>query len=179
MYCPRCAAQNLEGTKFCRTCGTNLEVVALALTDSSPVEKANNKKIVSSKTGKTWIKKRSEGMKNLIQGVGLLSASALLAAMLGIFSNNPDWIVIWLVLVGWMAVLGVVTVGSGIGDLIEARFLLRLIKEPLAEVRPTSADLPALVAEPVTSSNLSIPASVTENTTNLLINPPAAAKKID
>lgn len=178
MYCPRCAAQNLEGTKFCRTCGTNLEVVALALTDSFPVEKAN-KKIVSSKTGKTWIKKRSEGMKNLIQGVGLLSASALLAAMLGIFSNNPDWIVIWLVLVGWMAVLGVVTVGSGIGDLIEARFLLRLLKEPLAEVRPTSADLPALVADPVTSPNLSIPASVTENTTNLLINPTAAAKKID
>ena len=79
MYCPRCAAQNLEGTKFCRTCGTNLEVVAIALIDPSPVEKANNKEIVSSKPGETWIKKRSEGMKNLIQGVGLLSASALLA----------------------------------------------------------------------------------------------------
>ena len=118
-------------------------------------------------------------MKNLIQGVGLLSASALLAVMLAIFSSDPDWIIIWLVLVGWMAVLGVVTVGSGVGDLIEARFLMRRLTEPLAEVRPTSADLPVLVADPVTSPNLSIPASVTENTTNLLINPPAAAKKND
>src|SRR5258705_7544376 len=131
MHCPRCAAQNLEGTKFCRTCGTNPEVVAIALIDPSPVEKANNKEIVSSKPGETWIKKRSEGMKNLIQGVGLLSASALLAVMLAIFSSDPDWIIIWLVLVGWMAVLGVVTVGSGVGDLIEARFLMRRPTEPL------------------------------------------------
>ena len=33
MFCPRCAAQNLDDAKFCRACGTNLETVALALAD--------------------------------------------------------------------------------------------------------------------------------------------------
>ena len=31
MYCPRCATQNLDGSKFCRACGTNLETIAIAL----------------------------------------------------------------------------------------------------------------------------------------------------
>ena len=30
MYCPRCATQNLDGAKFCRACGTNLEARLLA-----------------------------------------------------------------------------------------------------------------------------------------------------
>ena len=32
MYCPKCAAQNAEDAKFCRTCGANLSLVPQALT---------------------------------------------------------------------------------------------------------------------------------------------------
>lgn len=37
MFCPRCAAQNLDDAKFCRACGTNLETVALEVAvEASP-----------------------------------------------------------------------------------------------------------------------------------------------
>jgi hypothetical protein len=32
MFCPKCAAQNLEDARFCRSCGTDISLVPLALT---------------------------------------------------------------------------------------------------------------------------------------------------
>ena len=32
MFCPKCAAQNLDGASFCRTCGANISLVPQALT---------------------------------------------------------------------------------------------------------------------------------------------------
>src|SRR4051812_28050556 len=31
MFCPRCAAQNLEDAKFCRSCGANISLVPQAV----------------------------------------------------------------------------------------------------------------------------------------------------
>jgi hypothetical protein len=36
MYCPKCAAQNEAGVKFCRSCGQDLTLIAKALTKSGP-----------------------------------------------------------------------------------------------------------------------------------------------
>ncbi|HVG19916.1 MAG TPA: zinc ribbon domain-containing protein [Blastocatellia bacterium] len=36
MYCPRCATQNSDDTKFCRSCGVNLSLVPQALTGRLP-----------------------------------------------------------------------------------------------------------------------------------------------
>src|SRR5690242_7379256 len=32
MFCPKCAAQNLEGASYCRVCGANISLVPQALT---------------------------------------------------------------------------------------------------------------------------------------------------
>jgi hypothetical protein len=32
MFCPKCAAQNLEGASFCRSCGANISLVPQAMT---------------------------------------------------------------------------------------------------------------------------------------------------
>ncbi|MGH9903752.1 MAG: zinc-ribbon domain-containing protein, partial [Pyrinomonadaceae bacterium] len=32
MFCPRCAAQNVDDASFCRACGTNISLVPQALT---------------------------------------------------------------------------------------------------------------------------------------------------
>jgi hypothetical protein len=173
MYCPRCATPNADGSKFCRACGTNLETVALALFDPSTLDQTGKTKAAIS-SQKNWIDKRREGTKNVVQGIGLVTASALLGVPLGIFSHNPDWIIIWLVLVGWVAVWGVVSVASGIGNLLESRFMrgqlerdTKLSLDP--QVQPSGR--PAGFVDPVTAPNLTLPPSVTENTTNLLTKP--------
>jgi predicted phage tail protein len=36
MFCPKCATQNLEGAKFCRSCGANVSLVSQALSGQLP-----------------------------------------------------------------------------------------------------------------------------------------------
>src|SRR4030095_5259835 len=36
MYCPKCAAQNMENAKFCRSCGADISLVPVALTGHLP-----------------------------------------------------------------------------------------------------------------------------------------------
>jgi len=170
MYCPRCGAQNIDGAKFCRGCGTTLDVVALALSDSASVGNTKRRKRGSA-TQKDWLQSRHDGTKNLMQGVGFVIASALLGIPLALFSHNPDWVIIWLVLVGWVTVWGVVSITSGISDLLESRFMRRQLgdDESMDEGRSTSHI--AGISEADTSPNLDLPASVTENTTRLLTKP--------
>jgi hypothetical protein len=112
-------------------------------------------------------------MKNVAQGLGLVLASALLGIPLAIFSGKPDWIIIWLVLVGWVTVWGIVSISSGIGDLLESRFMRRQFgdSEESEGIEIQTANRPAELTDPETSPNLKLPASVTENTTKLLSKP--------
>ena len=171
MYCPRCAAPNLDGAKFCRGCGTNLETVALALVDGGPSELKNKNEGIQ--IAKSSLEKRRLGVNKLIQGGGLLSASVLLGVALGVFSHDPDWIIIWLVLVGWMACFGVISIWAGVGALIESRFMLRQIGSAAAEPFVNTLDsLPADggTLNPLDTAKLSSPGSITEHTTKLLPN---------
>lgn len=160
MYCPRCAAQNLDDAKFCRSCGTSLETVALAL--AGQYQPAAN----SDEFPKDWLAVRHEGVQRLIRGIGLLSAALLIGVALGLFSDTNDWIVIWLVFVGWMAAWGVISLVSGIGSMAEAKFLLKRMEQSQGHYLSgrsrefTTAELPP--AQP------GIPLSVTEHTTRAL-----------
>jgi len=162
MYCPRCAAQNLDDAKFCRGCGTNLETVALALSGRLQPTSTDN----DEESGKDWLSVRHEGVQKIIRAIGLLVASLLIGMALGLFSNTNDWIFVWLVFVGWMAAWGVISLVSGIGSLTEARFLRRRIEQS------TAVSLPERNTEFITAelprSRLAAPMSVTEHTTKSL-----------
>jgi hypothetical protein len=183
MYCPRCAAQNPDETKFCRACGTNLETVALALSGrplpAEPSEK--DKAATPQSTGKSKLEKRREalletrreGFHKIVQGTGLLVASLLIGLALGLFSNAADWIIIWVGLAGWMACWGVISLTSGIGAITESRFIPRQLEQkvggttaPIA--RPLTADEPEMLPEASATLKLSPPPSVTEDTTEPL-----------
>ena len=161
MYCPRCAAQNLDDAKFCRGCGTSLETVALALSGQYHPANAGEGEFP-----KDWLAVRHDGVQKLIRGIGLLGAALLIGVALGLFSNTNDWIVIWLVFVGWMAAWGVISLVSGIGSMAESKFLLKRIEQSQGHYLGgrsrefTTAELPP--AQP------GIPLSVTEHTTRAL-----------
>ena len=44
MFCPKCGTQAIDGTKFCRSCGADLEVVSAALTGKLALTNQNSLK---------------------------------------------------------------------------------------------------------------------------------------
>ena len=173
MFCPRCATQNLDDVKFCRACGTNLETVALALSDQYHPANLSKDEDEEPETEKSWLEKRREAMDGIVKGIGLMGASLLIGVALGLFSNVPDWIIIWVGLAGWMACWGFISIVSGIGALADSRFMRRqlgqapggtaaLTDQPLSSVDPKM--LPDTSAIPM----LSPPPSITEHTTKPL-----------
>src|SRR5262245_50004940 len=70
MFCPQCANHNLDEAKFCRVCGTNLELVSLALTNRLP------QPLVA--PGSKALEKRAAGTGAVVQGAILLGTSLLI-----------------------------------------------------------------------------------------------------
>jgi hypothetical protein len=182
MYCPRCAAQNLDDVKFCRACGTNLETVALALSDQHHPAKLSKDEDEKPETEKSWLEKRREGMDGIVKGTGLMGASLLIGVALGLFSNAPDWIIIWAALAGWMACWGFISIVSGIGALAESRFMRR-------QLGKTASGSTAPAAQPLSSGHQVMlpdaldthalpPPSVTEQTTRPLTKQHQTSKQV-
>lgn len=99
MFCPRCATQNSDDTKFCRACGTNLATVSLVLSDPQQLSTAALEKVASISS-----MKRRDGISKLIHGTGWIGASTVVGVALGVFSNTNDWILSgWVWQPGWLA----------------------------------------------------------------------------
>jgi hypothetical protein len=77
MFCPKCAVENHDQTRFCRGCGADLEVVALALNAqlTLPAELGRNDE---SKTELTQqrIKLQVDGIQHVLRG-GLIFATGI------------------------------------------------------------------------------------------------------
>jgi hypothetical protein len=172
MFCPRCAAQNLDDAKFCRVCGTNLETVALALTDKGQV--ATSDSGVTKNPLENWLETRKAAEK-IVRGIGLFLSSLLIGVALWLFSGEQDWIIIWTVLAGWLACFGVISMVSGIAGLLESRFLRRQLRQSsdaaVPPVQPFAANDRLMMNEATTAPILGTQSSVTEHTTTRLIKP--------
>ena len=177
MYCPQCATPNADDVKFCRSCGRELEAVALILSGKSapPVKAAADKP--EPKTAQDWLEKRIEGVSGITGGAVLLTISFLIGAALGLFlpsTFDVPWILIWIVFFGWLAVWGGIEMANGISSVLEAKSRLRLLgltgKESATEAtmqQLLSAGEPPL-ASPAAAFRPAPPLSVTEGTTRHL-----------
>jgi zinc ribbon protein len=170
MFCPRCAAQNLDDAKFCRGCGMNLETVALALADNYHPGKSG----LAKDPFESWLETRGRPVNKISKGMGWLVSSLLIGAALGLFSNTHDWIIIWMCMGGWMAVLGVISIVTGTAALMESRFTRHQLDEAShvtsALFQPVTANESAM-NEATTAPILRPQSSVTEHTTTRLIKP--------
>ena len=165
MYCPQCAANNQDQTKFCRSCGLDLRGVALALnTQSTPHPEESD----AGGKDPQWLKRENDGIRGIAQGSLLSVASVLLGVALALFSNKPDWMMIWLLFCSWLVVWGAITIGTGIGNLIQSRVMRRRMDRltghtplPLTPASVDTQKMPEKTADQATSSQ----PSVTEQTT--------------
>lgn len=170
MYCPRCAAQNLDDAKFCRGCGTSLETIALALAGKLPLARKKDEDD-DEEEPKTWMEKRRKGVNKLVRATGLLGSSLLIGTALGLFSNQNDWIFVWMVFCGWMAVWGVFSLVSGIQYLLDARYTRKYLGPAARDTGQLSS---GREFKQLPERDLSMhvpPVSVTEQTTRALVEP--------
>jgi hypothetical protein len=173
MFCPRCAAQNLDDAKFCRGCGTNLETVALALTDNYHPTKRDGR--LAADPYESWLETRRDAVNKISKGLGWLVSSLLIGAALGVFSNANDWIIIWMAMAGWMAVVGVFSIVTGTAGLMESKFIRRQLGQSAdvasAQNRPLTSNDSAMMNEATPAPIPRPQSSVTEHTTTRLIKP--------
>jgi hypothetical protein len=159
MFCPECATQNLEPAKFCRVCGTNLEVVSLAL---AAIQNPADNKIEGSgsQPGKDErLERKREGLRHTLQGSMLLLVSALIAGVGFLVAKDLlGWLVLWSIFFGWMAVWGTFLFGSGLSTLLEAK-LISPARKSTDPTKSISLEKPTISLPPF---------SVTERTTRHL-----------
>lgn len=169
MYCPRCAAQNLDDAKFCRGCGADIRLVPQALQGTLPAALETSVETTSDKKKNRPPATVDEALKSLFTGFGLL-----IVFLIGLFVfRGAFWVTVWFI------IPALANVGEGIGQLIRAQHEGARANAPAldgdAHLRPAAFAPAPFVKElssPDTTEIVRVPASVTDGTTRHLDAPP-------
>jgi len=153
MFCPKCAAQNIEGASFCRACGANISLVPQALTGQLPTSNPDESDR-RSRRKRHREPSLDDGIRSLMMGVGFIVVSILV----GLYSPGGwSW---WY----WLLIPASTMIGKGISQLVrvrQARLSLPAQPQIMASQRPDLRSLRTGELMP------SVP-SVTEGTTRHL-----------
>jgi len=160
MFCPKCAAQNLDGASYCRVCGANISLVPQALTGQLPYA---NEGGLSRAERRARRRHREVGLdtafKNAFMGIAFL----LIAIVLLFSRMGTGW---WF----WMLIPAFALMGTGIAHYIRYREMERRQLAPGALGQPSVYAPPHVNSLPRRSTGelVSQPPSVTEGTTRHL-----------
>jgi hypothetical protein len=108
MFCPKCAAQNIDGASFCRVCGANISLVPQAISGGLGPSNQNEMSDVDDR-GRQRRGRREPGleqsMKNLFMGF------AFLLVALGLAYSSKGW---WI----WMLIPAFSMLGTGVAQCV-------------------------------------------------------------
>ena len=162
MFCPKCATQNIDGAKFCRSCGADISLVPHAMTGQIEATSPGGIDNVSDSAG--CIKPGKEpslerGMKNAFMGLGFL----VVAFALFFTGGGRYW---WY----WMLIPGFMMIGGGVADYLRWRYSRSESAQKLRPMHNTvQTGRPVTQLPPFSTSELvAPPPSVTEGTTRHL-----------
>ncbi len=167
MYCPNCAAQNVDGASFCRACGANISLVPQALTGRLPetlsaIDGGDDSWGRSHRRRKRQdIATVEEGVQKIFMGVGFVLV-ALLA-----FGWAPAGKIWWF----WLLIPAFTMLGGGVAGILRAkREQTNAALQNHAPPRPAVPPAPRFgeLSVPGTSEIAPPAASVTEGTTRHL-----------
>ena len=175
MFCPQCATPNADDVKFCRSCGRELEAVALIVSGKSAGAAKKDTNKIEPKSKNDWLEKQIEGVSGVTRGSILLTVSLLIGIAMALFipaTFDAPWFLLWIVFFGWLAVWGGIEMAYGVGNVLEAKSRLRLLKlagkdsvEALDQQLPSGNPSPMMSPSAFRSSP---PLSVTDGTTRQL-----------
>jgi hypothetical protein len=160
MFCPKCAAQNLDEAKFCRACGADISLVPQAL--AGQLARADDDDDYAPELSRASSVER--GVRKLVFGVGYL-----LAFLIMMFFLRQFW---WMMF--WFIFPAISKISAGVGILASARQESRRL--PAADTaRLRASETTALprvspdeIAPADTHEIVAPPPSVTEGTTRHL-----------
>ena len=159
MFCPKCAAQNLDGASFCRVCGANISLVPQALTgqlqQAGPTEDLTRAEKRALKRAPTL----DNAFRNAFMGIAFL----LVTLALSFSAMGRGW---WF----WMLIPAFSMMGTGIAQYIRFREYQNRSLPGFVTARPpiqAAASAPVFPARG-TGELLAPPPSVTEGTTRHL-----------
>lgn len=105
MYCPTCATQNGDGTKFCRACGTNLSLVPQAITGRLPEAPRGRRHRRELERGRA--PSLASGITGVFMGLGFV----VVALALALSGNASGW---WF----WMLIPAFSLLGKGVANIV-------------------------------------------------------------
>jgi hypothetical protein len=126
MYCPSCSTKAIEGAKFCKSCGMNLNIISQALTGSLGVADP-----LRDRDYKRARKEISEGING-----SAIGAAFLVAAGLGFFLVPNHTLVYVAELV--LALFGLVKLFRSVARILDAKVGSKLM-DPQRQPRSTGA----------------------------------------
>lgn len=167
-YCPKCAAQNSEGARFCRACGADVHLVPAAMTGRLPELSANAEASAPATPGHQWKGKGKgptfeEGVRAIIGGLGFIFVSICIALFV---PAGRLWFF-------WLLIPAFFIISHGISQVLGAKRRQNELSSPQTrpeKLAPPPAR-PAPLFEPArrqTGELMPPPTSVTEGTTRHL-----------
>jgi hypothetical protein len=153
MYCPKCATQNLDNVKFCRSCGTNIELVPQALTGKLPEPDRHRSRRRHRQEGPPDI---GEGIQKLFLGFAFMAVAASIFLFM---RGGRGW---WF----WLLIPAFMFLGRGLSTIFAARQQVST-RSSVEQTTPPAEVTTRQVRARDTGELPPVPPSVTEGTTKL------------
>lgn len=161
MFCPKCATQNNEGAKFCRSCGADISLIPRALTGQlpAPIEDDDGDDRESRRRRKRNRPPSMErGIKSFFMGLGFM----FVALALSFAHEGRGW---WY----WMLIPAFSMIGGGVAEFIRSRTKQKEFPiQPNTQTAIPRAPKVNVLPPKNTSELVAPPPSVTEGTTRHL-----------
>lgn len=163
MFCPKCAAKNLEGTSFCRVCGANISLIPQALSGQLPQARDDDEGLEMGRRALRKLNRREPSLENVCKNVFMGIAFLLVSLALAFSRMGTGW---WF----WMLIPAFSMMGSGVAQYIrlkerEKRSLLSgTVRQPSLQPQHQVDAFPTRA----TGELVPPPPSVTEGTTRHL-----------
>lgn len=164
MFCPQCAAKNLEGASFCRVCGANISLIPQALTGQ--LQQSSENKDEDLEVGRRALRKLSRREPSLEHAIKkFFSGIAFVFVALALWYTRMGygW---WF----WMLIPAFSMIGSGVAQYVRLKEREKQSFQPRTQGQPAMQPPRQVDAFPVRSTGelVAPPPSVTEGTTRHL-----------